>query len=158
MAAFPNPQFGNEAGERRASDRSPGNAALLMPADRGQHRDDDHNKADRGNGCELKSIFCLHTHGSTCIAGATTCECVLPTFCFPRWGRKALAFPQARERKRPRKSRRNMASPIWASLASRRILGRRASRSGAFLRPFLFQDFSSRAAVAAVVISAHRRR
>ena len=71
----------NEAGERDGYGRSPGNAALLMPADRGQHRDDDHNKADRGNGCELKSIFCLHTHSLTCIAGATAGECVFPAFC-----------------------------------------------------------------------------
>ncbi len=72
----------NEAGERDGYGRSPGNAALLMPADRGKHRDDDHNKADRGNGRELKLIFCLHTHGSTCIAGATAGECVYPAFRF----------------------------------------------------------------------------
>jgi hypothetical protein len=27
-------------------------------------------------------IFCLHTHGSTCIAGATAGECVYPAFRF----------------------------------------------------------------------------
>ena len=103
-----------------------------MPADRGQHRDDDHNKADRGDGRELKLIFCLHTHSPTRIAAATAGECVFPASCFDLIVEERHLAAKSRRFGKGLKNEGEIQPLIFCAFC-------------AFLRRFLIQDFSSRA-------------